>query len=174
MEELLLMNPKHGGKHRYTYVDFPKNVRHTRINPAEKTLPVVGMKGSELMKDGIGAGIGLLAPMYVPKMLGLKGWSDVAASGVTTVVGAVVARQVVGKTAGNVALATGAIVTLLKAVRVMKGGKKKKSSTLKGLEEFGSLGGQDDLLLDETDFTDFGMYRDDLGAVGDVTTIRSY
>jgi hypothetical protein len=117
MEELLLMNPSQGKGSRSFQIVFPRKIKKLRANEGEisnyaaRKLPMIGINAKQAVGGIAGAGL----TIAVPKYLKLNGWKDVAASGLTAVVGGGLARGM-DRDAGEAFLYTGLGVTGLKAV----------------------------------------------------------
>jgi len=117
MEELLLMNPSQGKGSRSFQIVFPRKIKKLRANEGEignyaaRKLPMIGINAKQAAGGIAGAGL----TIAVPKYLKLNGWKDVAASGLTAVVGGGLARSM-DRDAGEAFLYTGLGVTGLKAV----------------------------------------------------------
>lgn len=152
MQELMLMNPSKGKRtgSRSFQIVFPKKIKRLRANEgsvgsyAGKKIPFVGITG----KHAAGAIGGAAATVVIPKVLKLKGWADVAGSGVTAVVGGGLIRGA-DKDAGEAFLYAGLGVTGLKAARELINAARGKTSKRKRRS---SLGDEDiDKLLDNVD-----------------------
>lgn len=172
LEELMLVNPK--GKYprkKSLQIVFPKPVKHMKVNPTaiDRVKEAgKGLMGGITVKE-VGGGVGgVAATVLIPQYLKLKGWKDVAASGVVTVVGGAGVRAL-DKGAGNAFILTGAAVTTLKLIReVVTYAKGKTSKTRK---PGGKLSAVDDLGKEFDQILGLGQDEIDddlLGNVGDL------